>query len=205
MKNSMKIILTLLACLLATTAGYAQRVYEEGGKVIIDASAIPHTKVKKARTTDATLDAPGTNTLENLSSHINNDKVYYKFEVSPDYTSNYKYTWFDALEACANSTKDGGGWRLPTQRELLLIWVLTPELEQFGISPPETSTGQHAVSYMLSATEYSAGTVGIVQNTYRNGVLTMRCLSGNIFSSVGVIRKDNRERYCFFRCIRDLD
>ena len=30
---------------------------------------------------------------------INNDKVYYKFEVSPDYTSNYTYTWFDALES----------------------------------------------------------------------------------------------------------
>lgn len=202
MKNSMKIILTLLACLLATTAGYAQRVYEEGGKVIIDASAIPHTKVKKVRTTDATSDVPGTNTLENLSSHINNDKVYYKFEVSPDYTSNY--TWFEALEACANSTKDGGGWRLPTQRELLLIWVLTPELEQFGISPPETSTGEYDVSHMLSATEYSGGPI-IVQNVYRNKVLTMRCLSGNIFSSFDVIRKDRRLRGYYFRCIRDLD
>lgn len=94
---------------------------------------------------------------------------------------------------------------MPTQKELLLIWVLTPELEQFGISPPETSTGQYAVSHMLSATEYSAGTVGIVQNVYRNNVLTIRCLSGNIFSSVAVTGKDNRERYRFSRCIRDLD
>lgn len=68
----------ILVCLTATV-GYAQEVLVEDGKIIIDASAIPHTRVKKARATDGNNTTLGTNTATNISSVVSDDKVYYKF------------------------------------------------------------------------------------------------------------------------------
>lgn len=68
----------ILVCLTATV-GYAQEVLVEDGKIIIDASAIPHTRVKKARATDGTNTKRGTNNASNISSVVSDDKVYYKF------------------------------------------------------------------------------------------------------------------------------
>lgn len=39
--------------------------------------------------------------------------------------------WASAWKACASYNGEGGGagsWRLPTQRELLMIWILNPQL-----------------------------------------------------------------------------
>ena len=70
----------MLVCLTATV-GYAQEVLVENEKIIIDASAIPHTRVKKARTTDGNNITLGTNNAANISSVVSDDKVYYKFEL----------------------------------------------------------------------------------------------------------------------------
>ena len=59
----------MLVCLTAT-AGYAQQVLVENGKIVIDASAIPNTQVKKARTTDGTNTKRGTNDATNISSVV---------------------------------------------------------------------------------------------------------------------------------------
>ena len=53
MRKSMRTLWVVLCC-LTVAAGYAQEVVKENGKIIIDASAIRHTKVKKARATDGT-------------------------------------------------------------------------------------------------------------------------------------------------------
>lgn len=63
----------MLVCLTAT-AGYAQQVLVENGKIVIDASAIPNTQVKKARTTDGTNTKRGTNDATNISSVVSDEK-----------------------------------------------------------------------------------------------------------------------------------
>ena len=130
MRKSVKILFGLFVCLAATT-GHAQKIASENGKVIIDSSAIPHVTTKKARTTTATSDLKGSNTADDIASVASNSLVYYKFEVGQASTD--KLSWSDAILACANKTDTGGGWRLPTQRELQLIGVLSPELEQLGL------------------------------------------------------------------------
>lgn len=124
-----RVILLVLVGILSTTMCYAQKVTKGPHGAIIDASAIPHTKVKKARETNSTYEEIGTNTADNLSSTVSNEKVYYKFEVCAEDAG--KSTWWIAsIDKCKNSTVDGGGWRMPTYRELVLMWVLKPELEQ---------------------------------------------------------------------------
>ena len=187
MRKSVKILFGLFACLAATT-GHAQKIASENGKVIIDSSAIPHVTTKKARTTTATSKLKGSNTADDIASQVSNSLVYYKFEVGQ--VSTDRLSWNDAILACANKTDTGGGWRLPTQRELQLMVVLSPELEQFGL---------FKASEFWSATELrnQTGNVGTV--AYRAKVETRAKGYEHVLSSY--------EKYTlsFYRCIRDLD
>lgn len=124
-----KNLLTAIAVVvLSTSVGYAQRVVVENGRVIIDASEMPNTTTKKPNKTTATNATSCTQDATDIASAVNNEKVYKKFEVSK-VMNRASFTWRDAIDLCANSTTDGGGWRLPTQRELMLMWVLKGELE----------------------------------------------------------------------------
>lgn len=142
-----KVMLLVLVGILSTTVSYAQKVTQSANGAIIDASAIPHTTVKKARSTDATNASVGSNTAANIGSKVSNEKVYVKFEV---YKSNNTTSimWLNMVNQCKNSTVDGGGWRMPTYRELQLMWVLKPELEKI-----EGFVSFYNSSYW-SATEY---------------------------------------------------
>lgn len=64
---------------------------------------------------------------------INSDKQYTlpakRFEISR-YNSNYlTQSWTHSDPVCKNLKENGENWRLPNQRELLLIFVLRPALE----------------------------------------------------------------------------
>lgn len=144
MKLIVKIILVVFVCLMVTK-GYAQKVVVDKGRFIIDASGIEHTTTKKARGTDGTNDTWGTQSIDYISSWVSNEKVYYKFEVSA-VDEAQDVTWKEAVDACEKSTRDGGDWRLPTQRELMLISVLLPELKQVGCL--------FSNSFYWAATEY---------------------------------------------------
>lgn len=80
MVQQCKLLLIVFASFVAADS-YAQRVYEDNGKVIMDASLIPHTTIPKARDTDGTMTEKGTNKLDNLSSDVSNEKVFRKFEI----------------------------------------------------------------------------------------------------------------------------
>ena len=127
MIQSIKLLLIVFASCIMTDS-YAQKVVVDGaGRVIVDASAIPHTTVPKARRTDATASSAGTNTLGNLSSKVSDEKVFQKFEVRK-YDSTHELSWSNALTYCHDLLEDGGGWRLPTGRELSLMYLLRYEL-----------------------------------------------------------------------------
>ena len=170
MRKSMRTLWVVLCCLTVAT-GYAQEVVKENGKIIIDASAIRHTKVKKARATD------GTNAR--LGSAASDEQVYYRFELS---AARFAATWINAVNRCRNLADDGGGWRLPTLKEAILIYILWPELQQAGLTGVAGGT----------ATEAGGG---------GNSYPYVR------YSDTGAIVLDAKnvstDRY--FRCIRDLD
>lgn len=174
-----RVMLLVLAGILSIAMSYAQTVTKSANGAIIDASVIPHTKVKKAKSTDGTNNTLGLNWVNNIGSAVNNEKVYYKLEVykSDDNTSS---NWLTAVNLCKDLPVDGSGWRLPTQRELMLIWVLKPELENIG------------------------GFVSFSANSYWSATEDYAKLSWVVDISTGFMRGENKANGYRARCVRDL-
>lgn len=158
MIQQFKLLLIVFAS-CAVMDSYAQKVFVDGaGRVFIDASAIPYTTTPKARTTDATLTSNGTNSLTNISSALSNEKVFRVFEISkkplrPQSTM-IDFNWLEAIESCYNLLDDGGGWRLPTERELSLMLIL--EYKILEIKGFERISTVYLWSATHSANRYSA-------------------------------------------------
>lgn len=129
-----RFIMLFGATVLLSAAAHAQKVVTEGSgatiKVIIDASGIPHTTQKKARTTKATnTTSVPVNDLYDIASAKSNENVYKRFEVSK-VDNSIGIHWKNAIDLCVGLNYNGStGWRLPTQRELMLIWVLYNDLK----------------------------------------------------------------------------
>ena len=178
MRKSMRTLWVVLCCLTVAT-GYAQEVVKENGKIIIDASAIRHTKVKKARATDGTNARLGTDDETNIGSAASDEQVYYRFELS---AARFSATWINAVNRCRNLADDGGGWRLPTLKEAILIYILWPELQQAGLTGVAGGT----------ATEAGGGGNSYPYVRYND--------TGAIVLDAKNVSTDR-----YFRCIRDLD
>lgn len=124
-----RLLIVLMAAVLGMPGVYAQKVVVDGIKTIIDASETNHTTHKKPQTTTGTNSTSCTQSISDIASPINNEKVYKKFEVSKTDNSTTS-NWSESIDLCAKLATDGVGWRLPTQRELMLMWVLKGELER---------------------------------------------------------------------------
>lgn len=105
--------------LLSMSVGYAQRVEPVlfGGHPVINCDGmLPslYTTVKKSSNQSW------------LMTAASNAQVYKRFAVQrvDNVTAT---TWSGAFAVCTKIS--GAIWRLPTQRELMLIWVLYPELK----------------------------------------------------------------------------
>lgn len=116
-------LLLLYSLFLCTIALFAQKV--EPGTCIINCSGMPvgtYTNVKRR------CPVPTHEVSERL-----NQTVYQRFQVAirNHQNSALGVSREDAMGYCASyreSANEVGKWRLPTQRELLLIWVLRPAL-----------------------------------------------------------------------------
>lgn len=140
---------------LARSSNYTQRVVVDGNRVIIDSRNVRSegiSSVKKASTTKwKDSSSPLTTGLDDIASQESNAQVYHYFEVSKnDLNGGTSYKWLDAINKCATLTDDGGGWRQPTQRELMLIWIFKTELQ----SKPGFSS--FTANY-CSSSEYATG------------------------------------------------
>ena len=140
----------LLAGLIVAPAGlFAQEVYKEanasalgGYRVILDltvkagmpAGAVTGTKkyigISTASNSDWLINAP-----DNSVNGSINARVYEKLEIAPGDLNNdatfgagTAMDWANAYNRCKNNTYDGGGWRLPTQRELMTMRIFSPAL-----------------------------------------------------------------------------
>lgn len=180
MKTKM-LLTTIMVAVLSSTAAFGQKVVVEGNMVIIDASDVTHVTEKKARTTQATnITHVPVNDLTDIASRISNDKVYKKFEISKSDNTNGA-NWLNSVNTICTGTINGSeGWRLPTQRELILIWILKSVLEK------QNDFNGFSSSFYWSAT--SSG-----------DKLGYRVNFGSSF-----VDSELKTYFCRVRCVRDL-
>lgn len=122
-----------------------------------------------------------TQPIYNEQSEYN--KVSAKFQVASVDASTVcegKYT-YTKCKSYSESGAPAGSWRLPTQRELMLIWMFKSKLTNCGTI---TSTIEH----FWSSTEYSFVT---------NYAWYVSFSNGQTFSSI-------KGAYLAVRCVRDL-
>ena len=119
------------------TNGYTATQSASGTSFIIECKGMPATSY-------TTYAKPTTEA--DLKTDTPNKTVAYKFEVAATDASE-SLTWADAWSLATDAE---GDWRLPTQRELMLIWLMKDALEQLGSFTPL------ARDYYWSATESSS-------------------------------------------------
>lgn len=165
-----KNLLTAIAVVIfSTSVGYAQTVetaLHPSGYPIINCGNMP----ASAYTT-----TPKGNTEVELKTAEANKKVYKRFAVhSTD--SSISSNWSDAFTHCSDI---GAGWRLPTQRELMLMWILKGQLYYHG-----TGFNIFSESYYWSATEVNTRNAkgmnfryGSMENdSYKTDYVRVRCI-----------------------------
>ncbi|NDV84936.1 DUF1566 domain-containing protein [Bacteroides sp. 51] len=179
------LIIALFAELMVTSGLMAQKVYKsDGTKYILDltvAAGMPAKSVTNTSKTAAYASFLPSVTefgmvagAKNDENHPINATVFQKLEVAPnDMDASYDMdgtgttlAWVAAFNGCRNSTYKGGNWRLPTQRELMLMYIFYPALKSLGI-------GGFKSNNYWSATEGTAGYswyVSFYNNDYENGL-----------------------------------
>ena len=130
-------------------------VTDVSNRAIIDCRNLPVgavTTETKARIADGALDKLGTNDLTNIGSAESNKTVSHYFEVMKS-NLNSGSNWLDAANGCSNYKSGDGNntWRLPTQRELYLLWILNT-----AIKPKVPSFTEFSATNYWSATETNA-------------------------------------------------
>jgi hypothetical protein len=145
-KRMKKSIAILVAGLLLSAELPAQKVYKDAGRVILELTveagmpAGTMTGVPKVWT--GTPDNYNGPLPENGIEGSINAKVFRKLEVAPydmnkagalnaNSTGNdlWIQTWANAFDGCRNLVHNGSGWRLPTARELALMVIFKPALD----------------------------------------------------------------------------
>jgi len=161
------LFIALVTALMAPVGLMAQKVYKDSqGRVILDmtetgegigmpAAAVTNTS-KTALYASFT---PSNTTMGTISGSSNNQgnainvAVYEKLEIATQDEAS-GLSWDVAFNTCKSLT--GGGWRLPTQRELMLIYVMKPAIESF---PGMTAFHNTPLCFYYSATEAVGTTI----------------------------------------------
>lgn len=220
-----RILLFLMIGFIVPVGTSAQRVYLQGGKIILEMSAESEMPSGAQTTSPKTWVGIPDNTSTtpamtgNLPGEKLNSTVYYKLQVAGgDITSDEKmhldirYTserqafekigmgWADAFNACKNTTYDGGGWRLPTQKELQMMWIFKEAIEDImfndlGYVDTYYSLGVY-IQYHFSDTDYWSAT----ENVTPTGVVS--AYSVNFTTGAGPA-SDKTSTYRA-RCVREL-
>lgn len=152
---------------LSTSVGYAQRVEPApvDGHPVINCEAMlasAYTTTKKG------------NTEMLLKTATANEKVYKRFAVHNSNNSTSS-NWSNAFTVCSGIS--GGLWRPPTQRELMLIWVLHPELKKTSGFLPFDTTNYGGATEASSSLSWSVNfTNGNSSNVNKALTTSVRCI-----------------------------
>jgi len=139
------ILLAAVACVAAVTTARAQKVYKDGNAIVLDLSVAAGMPAGAVTTKHKVF--PSSAPLDNgliWWSNVNlesadikgslNQTVYHKLEVaSSNRDGGAAMYWPAAVNACMEADINGKtGWRLPTQRELIYIWIFREAIEGVG-------------------------------------------------------------------------
>ena len=90
---------------------------------------------------------------DNLHTGAINATVYQKLEIAPQdlgtsglNSGTMTMHWVTAFSECKNLNHNGTGWRLPTQRELLMMWIFRTKINDLSGTP-------FVATYYWSATQ----------------------------------------------------
>ncbi|MFV0580596.1 MAG: DUF1566 domain-containing protein [Parabacteroides gordonii] len=191
-----KLLLLLVLCSVDLSAQTATTV---SNYPVIDLSALNPLGVvlasadASARRTQMNQQTPSNTTIlgvgESVSAHNGtwNAKMSIKYQVMRANHTIGTTDWTTAYNQCKSYNGEGGSagqWRLPTQRELQMIWILHPQLIGKG------SFNAYSTGYYWSSTEYGG--------SYPNQAWPVDFTNG--YTANGV----NKTNTYSVRCIRDL-
>lgn len=149
----------------------AQEAYKDAqNRFIIDCTAMSYLTVKTPQ--DVADSMVGGYMREHNVLHWVNRKVSPKFEIAAEDegiyntasgTTWYNHIWSVTLDKCHNRVP-AGEWRPPTQRELMLVWILQGTLiKQYGY-PPFSPEGY----WTATKGRWDSGETEVSTNVYMN-------------------------------------
>lgn len=177
-----QILMTLILVGVMSPAGlYAQKVYKNANnRLVLDLTVSAGMPKDAITTTGKTWIGTPSNTTGPLENNTEkgtiNATVYQKLEVAPhdmnsaglfSKTGTFTMDWVTAFNGCKSSTHGGGNWRLPTQRELMLIQIFRPALESILKDSAINGTAFSNANYW-TATEANGTMNYSVNFTYGN-------------------------------------
>lgn len=196
------LIMIILAGLMIPVDTIAQKVYKSGDKFILDLTVkagMPkgsQTGVSKTVVYDKATPTESTVIAANKNDEEINATVYQKLEIAPqDVNSDGSMSasalamrWTDAFAACKRMSYNEGDWRLPTQREMMLIWTFRPALNKLGITAlvDNVDSGGYQNSDYWTGTEGSVGTASM------------------LIYYIGDMPNASKSRCCRVRCVREV-
>lgn len=173
------IICTLYIC--GTQKAVAQKVYkDENEKIILDCgpdSGFPQGAVEKT-TGQKFIIEPQANAMADNNSDTGtiNATVFYKLEIDAENISN-EATWVNAYNACKGkgTNENGEIWRLPTQKELMLMYIFSTAINDLGGSiSGDCWSATEASNDKSRYVNFSTGLVYGKGKTYGLGVRCVR-------------------------------
>lgn len=191
------IMVILLAGLIAPVAVNAQKVYKDASnRVILDLTVVAGMPKNAVTATKKTwIGTPSNNggpLTNNTENEAINATVFHKLEIAPHDINSAKVIgasgtmtmdWATAFNICKNSSSYGGGWRSPTQRELMLIYIFRPALEMVFVDSAIKGTAFVNEGGYWSATENDAKFSwsvhfgdGGTYNTLNTALYRVRCV-----------------------------
>lgn len=133
--------------------------------------------------------------------------VFEKLEIASKATEvsyQKRLTWEEAAEYCKNLNEDGGGWRMPTQRELMLMYLLNKELdsEHQLLSTTDDHVNEDPNSDEYHVFYWSATQDGTVENSTNTAWSVCFCTDNKNLS--GKTEGYEKTKVNYVRCVRDV-
>ena len=161
-----------LTSLIAPISLTAQQAYLNSGRIILDSrvsagmAAGMQTDVSKTAVYDTKTPSSSSEIADNRANAILNAVVYHVLEIAPGdlnggaiAATGAPISWLNAYNGCKSLTHNGNSdWRLPTERELILMWIFKPAIEDLNGVLFASGENQY-----LSATEQSGSSVWSVR------------------------------------------
>lgn len=209
MKNRIdmkKMILAVLAAVaVAGSAGaqsgvkYPYVTVENGGVVVVlrdSKGGIDESSLFSSRVTE-------TKTGNEAST---DNRMSRKFRVQKAQSQGSKVAWSDAVSYCDNLTEEGySDWRLPSQRELMMIWLLGGSSNVTSGDKNDTGVGSASKPVNTPYIYQQSGFTAFSADHYWSATETS---TGSSYAwyvsfSYGDTTNYNKTHSSFVRCVRD--